>query len=1094
MSIHQHATLADTVYFWFGSNDTSGSGADGASPVYDVRLAGAAADAIPTLSGSATLLSHANYPAGAHEVAIAATAGNGFAAGNTYAVFCTLLVDSQNPTGFVGSFTLGPVPADMTRILGHLLTQTGTQLADGFEHFFDVATPAITVADAMVGTDGALTTKTGFTLTNLSDANAAKLEDMLDGTGATLTLSNNLEVDIVKIHGTALTETAGQLAAAFTKFFDKASPTGTINSLPDAVPGAASGLPLAQDIAQEIARCSGTVWHIKYTGGEDLTKDGLSWDTAKETAGAGIVTVVEAASARDLVLIGPGYFDLTAEDVAIPDDVSVRGMGLNTTWLTSQKASKCVLKPGNRSLIADLTVEATHANGMAIGCRWLASQDQFIDAVVRRVRAIGGADSILILDDDVCTMKVFDSILESSWDAIRVSANTADTPTAHVVELYDTTVKAITAGATARAISMGEGTVRLYDCTLIAEDGSTDTKGIEVDADAATVEMYGGAIYVKSSAGNVYSVDNSDTSVVLLDGVHYDRSLVNGTTAPIVPSRHSQPRDIAETINARPTWYVSGTGDDSDGLSFDTAYDTIAEVLADGNFAAGDLIKVGPGTYSETVDLSALAGITIEGAGVQATIMTSASGDTVQTGDGTTLRDLKIISTSSSTLEGAVALGESADVTIERCIVTGKYAGLYSFDSTPRLRLKDSYINGTLYGAALMETYDLLIDNCFILTDSTWDSGSLATRALWIEVWDNQAVIRDSVLVGKRNDATANDTSALELNAPGGGGLARTVLDNVFVYGYAKNVGHTGTIYGVNSPYLPNTIMLNDCQVVTKQYGTGGGDVSIRNNGTCSTTGTYYDETKTTGYAIIDVDERAVTNVMDDAIPGSPTADSINERLKAIDVLTEAGGDGDLAAIRLDAGTGARTVTVTVDDGVIPTALESARVRFTKTGGAGTYVQSTDASGNATFSLDDGTYTVSISLIGYTYTPSSQVVNEDETPTYSMTAQTITAPGAVTLCTVQFRVKLGDTAVDGAVCKAKLLGVNQASDGTILSNEESSDTTDDGGVAELQLVRKDAIVKGSGRYKIWVEIDGKPVASVETKIPAQATIQFEDLL
>ena len=46
MSTHQHATLADTVYLWFAANDTSGSGADGATPVYDVRLAGAAAGCI----------------------------------------------------------------------------------------------------------------------------------------------------------------------------------------------------------------------------------------------------------------------------------------------------------------------------------------------------------------------------------------------------------------------------------------------------------------------------------------------------------------------------------------------------------------------------------------------------------------------------------------------------------------------------------------------------------------------------------------------------------------------------------------------------------------------------------------------------------------------------------------------------------------------------------------------------------------------------------------------------------------------------------------------------------------------------------------
>ena len=109
MSGHQTATLEDTVYFWFASNDTSGSGGDGATPLYDVREAGALSSAIPLLSGTPTLLSHANYPAGCHEIAVAATAANGFAANDTFAVFCTIAVDSQNPSGFVGSCTLTPL-------------------------------------------------------------------------------------------------------------------------------------------------------------------------------------------------------------------------------------------------------------------------------------------------------------------------------------------------------------------------------------------------------------------------------------------------------------------------------------------------------------------------------------------------------------------------------------------------------------------------------------------------------------------------------------------------------------------------------------------------------------------------------------------------------------------------------------------------------------------------------------------------------------------------------------------------------------------------------------------------------------------------
>ena len=115
---HQHINLEDTVYFWFAANDTSGSGGDGSSPLADVRLAGALGSAAPVLSPTPTLLSHVNYPAGCYEVAVAATAANGFAADNVYAVFCTLSIDSQNPTGFIGSFKTGAIIADTIAVSG----------------------------------------------------------------------------------------------------------------------------------------------------------------------------------------------------------------------------------------------------------------------------------------------------------------------------------------------------------------------------------------------------------------------------------------------------------------------------------------------------------------------------------------------------------------------------------------------------------------------------------------------------------------------------------------------------------------------------------------------------------------------------------------------------------------------------------------------------------------------------------------------------------------------------------------------------------------------------------------------------------------
>lgn len=87
-------------------------------------------------------------------------------------------------------------------------------------------------------------------------------------------------------------------------------------------------------------------------------------------------------------------------------------------------------------------------------------------------------------------------------------------------------------------------------------------------------------------------------------------------------------------------------------------------------------------------------------------------------------------------------------------------------------------------------------------------------------------------------------------------------------------------------------------------------------------------------------------------------------------------------------GTGARTVVITVNDGT--NVLESARVRVTKYGGADSFVGNTDSSGEITFSLDDGTWSVAITHTGYSFAPEWLVVNGNETQTYSMAALSLT--------------------------------------------------------------------------------------------------------
>ena len=97
------------------------------------------------------------------------------------------------------------------------------------------------------------------------------------------------------ILNTALTETsAGYVAAAFKKFFDKATPTGTVNSLPDVVPDGAGGLPTTTKITD--ARL-GVLTDWINGGRLDLILDIIAADTTTDiptligVAGAGLTAI-----------------------------------------------------------------------------------------------------------------------------------------------------------------------------------------------------------------------------------------------------------------------------------------------------------------------------------------------------------------------------------------------------------------------------------------------------------------------------------------------------------------------------------------------------------------------------------------------------------------------------------------------------------------------------------------------------------------------------------------------------------------------------------------------------------------------------------
>lgn len=91
--------------------------------------------------------------------------------------------------------------------------------------------------------NGLLTSGTGSH--QISTNSGQMLVQSGTGTGQLDFTSGVVKASLVQLLGSAITGTASQLAAAFTKFFNVSTPTGTVNSLPDAVPGASGGLFIA---------------------------------------------------------------------------------------------------------------------------------------------------------------------------------------------------------------------------------------------------------------------------------------------------------------------------------------------------------------------------------------------------------------------------------------------------------------------------------------------------------------------------------------------------------------------------------------------------------------------------------------------------------------------------------------------------------------------------------------------------------------------------------------------------------------------------------------------------------------------------------
>jgi len=184
-------------------------------------------------------------------------------------------------------------------------------------------------------------------------------------------------------------------------------------------------------------------------------------------------------------------------------------------------------------------------------------------------------------------------------------------------------------------------------------------------------------------------------------------------------------------------------------------------------------------------------------------------------------------------------------------------------------------------------------------------------------------------------------------------------------------------------------------------------------------------------------------------------------------------------------GTGANVVTITVNDG--SSALQNAIVRMTE--GANTFFGTTNASGVVTFSLDNATYTISITKTGYSFTPTTQVVSGTTSATKSMTAITI-SPAADPATTNAYLTTYNENGAieSGVILSFRLLTppgtAGQAHPGDVFTATSSGTSSNNLTVTLLR----------SATYQAWRGASTAPKKKVQFTTTDTSTFQLPEIL
>jgi hypothetical protein len=138
-----------TVIIPFSTNDSTGAAVTFTGSVSDIKVYKGTGTTPRASAAGMTLNKDFAGTTGTHLLVIDCsdnTDAGFWADSNTYSVVLkAVTVDTKTVSVFIGVFRIGVAAANLTQMLGTVLTETAGYLAAGFKKFFNIATPASTM-------------------------------------------------------------------------------------------------------------------------------------------------------------------------------------------------------------------------------------------------------------------------------------------------------------------------------------------------------------------------------------------------------------------------------------------------------------------------------------------------------------------------------------------------------------------------------------------------------------------------------------------------------------------------------------------------------------------------------------------------------------------------------------------------------------------------------------------------------------------------------------------------------------------------------------------------------------------------------------